>query len=114
MAKPTKAELLDALYDKYQLLYDFLQELNARLDPDERPNHEGTILNTELEIERVKDAYYFIADDRPIPFPSQKQVDDLALATGALEKVVGINKAIDAMIDAATAVIKTWPVSKGG
>lgn len=114
MGKPTKTEVLDALYDKYQLLYDFLQELNARLDPQDRPDHEGTILNTELEIERVKGAYYFVADDRPIPFPSEEQINALAAATGALEKIVGISEAIDAMIVAATGLIKTWPVSKGG
>lgn len=114
MGEITTAEVLDALYDKYQILYDFLQELNARLDPADRPDYEGTILNTELEIERVKDAYYFIAGNKPIPFPSDEQVRALADATGSLQRIVGINAAIEAMIGAATGLIRTWPISRGG
>lgn len=114
MAELTDEEILDALYDKYQSLYDFLQELNARLRPADRPDHEGTILNTELEIERVKDAYNFIHDGKPIPFPSEEQVRALAEATGSLQRIVGINQAISKLITAATGLIRTWPVSRGG
>ncbi len=114
MPNVTKQQVLDALYDKYQTLYDFLQELNSRLDPDDRPDYEGIILNARLEIERVRADYDFIEKDKPIPFPSADQVAALAQATGALQRIVGINEALSNLIVAATGLIKTWPVSSGG
>lgn len=114
MGELAKEDILDALYDKYQSLYDFLQELNTRLEPADRPDYDGTILNAELEIERVKDAYNLIQHNMPIPFPSDAQVNALAEATGALQRIVGINEAMSNLVAAATGLIKTWPLSRGG
>lgn len=114
MAEPTKNEILLALWGKFQALYDFVQELNARLHPAERPDYEGIILNAKLEIERVKQAYQMIKDGDPIPFPSEDQVRQLAEATGRLQQIVGVNAAYEDMADAAIGVVKSWPVSEGG
>jgi hypothetical protein len=114
MGQPTKEEMLDALYDKYQTLYDFLQELNGRVQPEDRPDYEGIILNAQLEIQRVREAYDFVEKDHPIPYPSDDQVRALAGATGELQRIVGINTQLEALIGAATALIKTWPVSGAG
>ncbi len=50
----------------------------------------------------------------PIPFPSDEQVQDLAPAVGTLRQAVTRSDDIDDLIAAATAAIKTWPVSGGG
>lgn len=114
MAEVTKNDLLFALWGKFQALYDFLQEMNARLKPSQRPDHDGVILNAELEIERVKQSYDMIKYDAPIPFPSEEQVRALAQATGELQKVVGVNQSYERMADAAVGLITTWPVSDAG
>ncbi len=114
MAKPTKEEMLDLLYDKYQTLLDFLQELNHRLEPADRPDHEGILLNTELEIERTKSAYDLIKEDAQIPFPGDDEVQALASATGELQKIVDNNKRLDVLIAAGVAVVKTWPTARKG
>lgn len=114
MAEVTKNDILFALWGKFQALYDFLQELNGRLKPAERPDYEGVILNTQLEIERVKQSYDMIKLDDAIPFPSEDQVRALAYSTGELQKVVGVSAAYKDMASAAVGLIKTWPVSQGG
>ena len=109
-----KDKILDALWAKHEILYDALQELNERLDPSDRPDFEGQMINAELEIARIEAVYDMVDNDRPIPFPSQAQVDALAAATGALQGIVAHNKKLTAILEAATALVKTWPVSKGG
>ena len=110
----TKDEILDELWRKHETLYDALQELNERLDPADRPDFEPQILNAELEIARIEAVYDMIDNDKQIAFPTQEQVDKLAAATGALEAVVRKNQKLTKVIEAATAVVKTWPVSRGG
>lgn len=107
-------EILDALWSKHEILYDALQELNERLDPADRPDFEGQMINAELEIARIEAVYDMIDNDRPIPFPTDQQVEALAAATGALEAIVAKNKALTKVIEAVTALVKTWPVSRGG
>lgn len=109
-----KDEILDALWSKHEILYDALQELNDRLDPGDRLDFEGQMINAELEIARIEAIYDMIDNDKQIPFPTDPQVASLAAATGALEGVVARNKALTKIIEATTALVKTWPVSKGG
>ncbi len=111
---PTKDEVLDELWRKHETLYDALQELNERLDPADRPDFEGRILNAELEISRIEAVYDMVDNDRQIAFPTQKQIDALAEASGELEKIINQNKALKKVIEAVTAAVKTWPLSKGG
>ena len=110
----TKDEILDELWRKHEALYDALQELNGRLDSADRPDSEGQILNAELEIARIEAVYDMIDNDRQIAFPTQSQVDALVGATGALELIIGKNKALTQLIEATTALVKTWPVLKRG
>lgn len=110
----TKNQILDALWHKHEILYDTLQELNARLDPADRPDYEGKMLNAELEIARIEAVYDMIDNDRQIAFPTDQQVQDLSEATGSLAVIVGRNKALNILIDASTKVVKSWPVSNGG
>ena len=114
MPELTKNEILLALWGKFQVLYDFVQEMNERLRPAERPDFEGIILNAKLEIERVRQAYDMIKHDDPIPFPSEDQVRAFAEATGRLQQVVGINAAYEKLASAAIGLTKTWPLSQGG
>lgn len=114
MAEVTKNDLMIALWGKFQALYDFLQELNGRLKPFQRPDYDCVVLNTELEIERVKHSYDMIKSDAAIPFPSEDQVRALAERTGELQKVIGVNEAYGRMAAAAVGLIATWPVSDGG
>ena len=111
---PTKDEILDELWRKHEVLYDALQELNERLGPADRPDYEGRIMNAELEIARIEAVYDMIDNDRQIAFPTQAQVEALAEASGALEKIVNETEKLDALIKAVTAAVKTWPVSRGG
>ena len=110
----TKDEILDELWRKHEALYDALQELNERLDPADRPDYEGRIMNAELEIARIEAVYDMIDNDKQIAFPSDQQVAALAAATGSLEVIVGKNRALTTVIEAATTLVKTWPVSGGG
>ncbi|MGH6613736.1 hypothetical protein [Sphingomonas sp.] len=109
-----KDEILDELWRKHEILYDALQELNDRLDPADRPDFEGRMMNAELEIARIEAVYDMIDNDKQIAFPTDQQIDALAAATGALEVVVGKSKALVKVIETATALVKTWPVSRGG
>lgn len=110
----SKYDLLEALWNKHEALYDFLQDLNDRLSAGDRPDYEGVIANSELEIARIEAVYDLIDNDKPIPYPSDQQVADLASATGRLQKVTDVNAAYEKMAVAATELVKTWPVSKAG
>jgi hypothetical protein len=112
MPDSDKEQLLLALWNKFQTLYDFVQELNARLSPADRPDYEPVILNAKLEIERVKDAYHMIKHNDPMPFPSDAEIKAFAEATGKLQKIVKENEAYTKLAEAATALINTWPVGK--
>jgi hypothetical protein len=111
MAETSKTDLLLALWRKFQTLYDFVQELNARLSPADRPDFEPAILNAKLEIERVKDAYHMIKHGDPIPFPSEAEIKAFAIATGELQKIVKINESYQKLASAAAALVNTWPIS---
>lgn len=111
MPETSKSDLLLALWKKFQALYDFVQELNSRLSPADRPDYEGIILNAKLEIERVKDAYHMIKHGDPIPFPPDAEIREFAKATGALQRVVKVNASYSELATAAAALVNTWPVS---
>lgn len=111
MPETPKPELLLALWKKFQALYDFVQDLNGRLLPADRPDYEGIILNAKLEIERVKDAYHMIKHGDPIPFPSEEEIKAFAEATGELQKIVKINADYTRLAGAARTLVDTWPVA---
>jgi len=110
----TKDEILDALWEKHEAIYDLLQELNGRLSAADRPDYEGVLSNGELEIARVSAVYDMIDNNKQIPYPSDEQVEALAKATGALQQITDRNTAYENLAKSATALIKTWPVSRGG
>lgn len=110
----TKDQILDALWAKHEAIYDALQLLNDQLSAADRPDFEGVIANGELEIARIEAVYDLIDRNKPIPYPTDEQVAALAAATGALQKVTDTDAAYSQLLGAATALIKTWPVSQGG
>ena len=110
----SKDEILNAIWEKHEAIYDFLQELNERLKTStERRKYEGVMANGVLEIQRLEAVYDMIYTNKPITYPSDEQVHALALATGELQSITDRNTAYSALIDAATELIKTWPVSGG-
>ena len=110
----TKDQILDALWEKHEAIYDFLQELNARLSAADRPDFEGVIANGELEIARIEAVYDLIDRDKPIAYPSDEQVKALAAAAGDLQRITDRERAYEELLGAATTLIKTWPISGGG
>lgn len=109
-----KDELLDKLWKKHEALYDMLQDINDRVPPADKPDVEPVVSNGELEIARVEAVYDWVSNDKPVPFPSQEEVDALAEAAGRVDHAVRYSAAIEEVIKAGTTLIKTWPVSKGG
>jgi hypothetical protein len=103
--------LWEDLWNKHQTLYDYLQSLNAQLDPAERPDYEGAIKNAELEIMRLEGVMDAIDAGKPIRLPSDEQVRELQIATGHLQQAVQAGARVEALVGAAADVINSWPVS---
>lgn|GEM_PF-4404713 len=106
-------QLWQDLWVKHEVLIDFLQKINE-LAPEERPDSEGPIRNAELEVQRIEVLMNSLYNVQTPPFPSGDQIEKLREAVGKLQLVIGKSVNANALIKAATAVIKTWPVSRGG
>jgi hypothetical protein len=106
--------LWNTLWDKHEALIDYLQALNEKLSPDDRPDYEGSIRNAELEVQRIEALMDALNAGRVPPFPSEEQIEAMQTSVGKLQQAVARSAKIDKLISAATAVIKTWPVSAGG
>lgn len=101
------------LWNKHETLIDFLQRMNE-IDPAERPDSEGAIRNAELEVQRIEVLMNSLYNVQTPPFPTDAQVAALRDAVGKLQQAISRSSKANVLIRAATAVVKTWPVSQGG
>ena len=103
-------EAKKALWAKLGALYEFLQDLNLRVKPADRPDFEGTIRNAELEITRIQ-SLLDAALGGYVPFPSEEQLRELQRATGELQQAVEDGADMVDLIAAANQAVATWPIT---
>ena len=102
------------LWNKQQLLYDYLQELNTKLIPSDRPNYAGDFANAQFEIERIEAILDSLNSNSPIPFPSDDEILAIRRSVGILHQAVTASAQVTELVAAATTVIKSWPLSRSG
>lgn len=113
---PTQQEsdhLWQALWNKYLAIVDAEKALFS-VPMDERPNYEWLISSLQAEAEAVSKAMEAVSTGAPLPFPSDGQIAQLQHATGTLARAVNISAGANAVVQAATDLLQTWPVSQAG
>ncbi len=109
-----RTDLWGKLWDKKAALNDWEREFNSRVPIDERPNFEGLLRSVQSEKEQLTADMRHLLEDEPLPFPSPEAIAALQVATGQLTLAVRTSAQFNQLLQALTAVLRTWPVSGAG